>query len=238
MSGLFSPRAWNKIWIYRGTFLLGLINTLQTAFVALLIALSLGIIFGLMATSGKKTLKAISRVYVEVIQNTPVLLQMCFLYYALAFSGHSPGIIVTGILALGIYTGAYMAEVIRAGIESVPKGQFEAARSQGFGYVGLMYYIILPQSIKVILPPMTNVIVNMIKNTSCLYIVGGADLLSLTYSFVTGENTGGSYAPAYIVCGVIFFVICFPLSSFASMWETSLKKREQRVLQANVSKEA
>ena len=238
MTGLFSPRAWNKIWIYRGTFLLGLLNTIKTALVALLIALTLGIIFGLMATSGKKVLKAISRVYVEVIQNTPVLLQMCFLYYALAFSGHSPGIIVTGFLALGIYTGAYMAEVIRAGIESVPKGQFEAARSQGFGYVGLMYYIILPQSIKVILPPMTNVIVNMIKNTSCLYIVGGADLLSLTYSFVTGENTGGSYAPAYIVCGVIFFLICFPLSSFASMWETSLKKREQRVLQANAPKEA
>ena len=131
-----------------------------------------------------------------------------------------------------------MAEVIRAGIESVPKGQFEAARSQGFGYVALMYYIILPQSIKVILPPMTNVIVNMIKNTSCLYIVGGADLLSLTYSFVTGENTGGSYAPAYIVCGVIFFIICFPLSSFASMWETSLKKREKRVLMSNAPKEA
>jgi putative glutamine transport system permease protein len=203
-----------------------------------LIALTLGIVFGLLATSGKRVLKAISRVYVEIIQNTPVLLQMCFLYYALAFSGHSPGIIVTGILALGIYTGAYMAEVIRAGIESVPKGQFEAAKSQGFGYVGLMYYIILPQSIKVILPPMTNVIVNMIKNTSCLYIVGGADLLSLTYSFVTGENTGGSYAPAYIVCGAIFFLICFPLSSFASMWETSLKKREQRVFQSSTPKEA
>ncbi len=238
MSGLFSPRAWNKIWIYRGTFLLGLSNTLKTALVALLIALTLGIIFGLLATSGKKPLKVISRVYVEAIQNTPVLLQMCFLYYALAFSGHSPGIIVTGILALGIYTGAYMAEVIRAGIESVPKGQFEAARSQGFGYVGLMYYIILPQSIKVILPPMTNVIVNMIKNTSCLYIVGGADLLSLTYSFVTGENTGGSYAPAYIVCGAIFFIICFPLSSLASMWETSLKKRDQRVFQTATPKEA
>ncbi len=229
MSGLFSPRAWNKIWLYRGTFLLGLLNTLRTALIALLIALALGIIFGLMATSGKKTLKAISRFYVEVIQNTPVLLQMCFLYYALAFSGYSPGIIVTGFLALGIYTGAYMAEVIRAGIESVPKGQFEAAQSQGFGYVGQMYYIIIPQSIKVILPPMTNVIVNMIKNTSCLYIVGGADLLSLTYSFVTGENTGGSYAPAYIVCGAIFFLICFPLSSLASMWETSLKRREQKV---------
>lgn len=238
MSGLFSPRAWSKIWVYRGTFLLGLLNTLKTAAIALLIALTLGIVFGLMATSGKKILKAISRIYIEVIQNTPVLLQMCFLYYALAFSGHSPGIIVTGFLALGIYTGAYMAEVIRAGIESVPKGQFEAAQAQGFGYVGQMYYIIIPQSIKVILPPMTNVIVNMVKNTSCLYIVGGADLLSLTYSFVTGENTGGSYAPAYIVCGVIFFLICFPLSSFASMWETSLKKREQKMFRSEIAKEA
>ena len=228
MSGILSLRAWNKVWLYRGTFLLGLANTLKTAAVALIIALALGIVFGLMGTSNKKILKAVSRVYVEIIQNTPVLLQMCFLYYALAFSGHSPGIIITGIIALGIYTGAYMAEVIRAGIESVPKGQFEAADAQGFGYIGKMYYIIIPQSIKVILPPMTNTIVNMIKNTSCLYIVGGADLLSLTYSFVTGENTGGSYAPAYIVCGAIFFIICFPLSTIASAWENSLKGRDKK----------
>lgn len=230
MSGLFSTRAWNKIWIYRGTFLLGLSNTLKTAIISLVLALVLGIVFGLLATSNKKVLKTISRIYVEAIQNTPILLQMCFLYYALAFSGHSPGIMVTGFLALGIYTGAYMAEVIRAGIEAVPKGQFEAAQAQGFGYVQMMFYIIIPQSIKVILPPMTNTIVNMIKNTSCLYIVGGADLLSLTYSFVTGENTGGSYAPAYIVCGVIFFLICFPLSTIASTWEQSLKKRERQVV--------
>lgn len=236
MSGIFSGRAWGKIWMYRSTFLLGLVNTLETAFISLIIALSLGIIFGLMATSGRKSLKAISRVYVEVIQNTPILLQLCFLYYALAFSGHSPGILVTGFIALGVYTGAYMSEVIRAGIESIPKGQFEAAEAQGFGYFGRMYYIILPQSIKVILPPMVNTIVNMIKNTSCLYIVGGADLLSLTYSFVTGENTGGSYAPAYILCGALFFIMCFPLSTLASVWETSLKKRDRRTTVTNTEK--
>ena len=230
MSGIFSARGWDKIWTYRGTFLLGLWNTVETAFAALLLALLLGVVFGLMATSGNKALVRISRIYVELIQNTPLLLQMCFLYYALAFSGHSLGIILTGILALGVYTGAYMAEVIRAGIESVPKGQFEAAQSQGFGYLGRMYYIILPQSFKVILPPMVNTIVNMIKNTSCLYIVGGADLLSLTYSFVTGENTGGSYAPAYIVCGTIFFLMCFPLSTLATMWEAALKKRERKAV--------
>ena len=134
----------------------------------------------------------------------------------------------TGILPLGVYHGAYMAEVVRAGIEAIPKGQFEAACSQGFGYLQRMYYVILPQSIKIILPPMVNQVVNLIKNTSCLYIVGGADLISVTYSFVTGENTGGAYAPAYLVSGLLFFLVCCPLSSLASMWETSLKRRDVR----------
>lgn len=229
MAGVFSADAWQKVWTFRSTFLLGLGNTVKTAVLAMLIALFLGIVVGLMATSGKKALGVLTRVYVEFIQNTPLLLQMCFLYYALAFSGHSIGIIPTGILALGIYTGAYMAEVIRAGIESVPRGQFEAAQSQGFGYLQRMYYIILPQSIKIILPPMVNQVVHLFKNTSCLYIVGGADLISVTYNFVTGASTGGAYAPAYIISGVLFFIVCFPLSTLATTWENSLKKRDARV---------
>ena len=229
MAGFFSADAWQKVWVFRGTFLHGLGNTVTTALFALLIALVLGIVGGLMSTSGKKILAVLARIYVEFIQDTPILLQMCFWYYALAFSGHSIGIIPTGILALGIYTGAYMAEVIRAGIESVPKGQFEAAQAQGFGYIRRMYYVILPQSIKIILPPMVNQMVHLIKNTSCLYIVGGADLISVTYNFVTGVNTGGAYAPAYFVCGVLFFIVCFPLSTLASTWESSLKKRDAKV---------
>ena len=229
MSGIFSPGAWNKVWMYRGTFFLGFLNTIQTSILGILLALILGLIFGLMATSGNKMLKAIARVYVEFIQNTPVLLQCCFLYYLLAFSGHSIGIMSTGVITLGVYTGAYMAEVFRAGIEAIPKGQSEAAASQGFNYFEKMRYIILPQTVKIILPPAVNQVVNLIKNTSCLYIIGGADLISLTYSFVTGADTGGAYAPAYIVSGVIFFLICFPLSKFAGHWESYLKKRECRI---------
>lgn len=228
MDQLFSPQAWGRVWTYRGTFMLGLANTLETAIFALVLALVLGILFGLASTSGKKPLMAAARVYVEIIQNTPILLQMCFLYYAFAFSGFTMDIIFTGIISLGIYHGAYMAEVVRAGIQAVPVGQFEAAQSQGFGYAAYMYHIILPQSIRIILPPMVNQVVNLIKNTSCLYIVGGADLISLTYSFVTGASTGGAYAPAYIVCAVLFFAVCFPLSTLASAWETSLKKRDAR----------
>ena len=223
----FSPDAWARVWDYRGTFLLGLGNTVVTAVFGLLLALVLGILFGLLGTSDKKPLAIISRIYVEFIQNTPVLLQMCFLYYALAFSGIGADIIMTGIITLGVYTGAYMAEVVRAGIQAVPRGQFEAAQSQGFGYVQYMYYIILPQSIKIILPPMVNQVVALIKNTSCLFIIGGADLIASTYNFVTGESTGGAYGPAYLVGGALFFIVCYPLSLMAGRWERRLKSRDQ-----------
>ena len=213
MSGLFSLDSWSTVWTHRESFLLGLGNTLQTAVCALALAFIIGAALGLMSTSGNK----------------PLLLQLCFLYYALAFAGVSLGVIRTGIIALGVYTGAYMGEVVRAAIESVPKGQFEAAQAQGFNYLQRMGYIILPQSIPVMLPPMVNQVVNLFKNTSCLYIVGGADLISVTYSFVTGASTGGAYAPAYIVCGLIFFVVCFPLSTLATRWEASLKARKGRV---------
>ena len=229
MSGLFSMDAWATVWNHRDSFLLGLGNTLQTAFCALALAFVLGVALGLMSTSGSRVLKFIARVYVEFVQNTPLLLQLCFLYYALAFAGLSLGVIRTGIIALGVYTGAYMGEVIRAAIQAVPKGQFEAAQAQGFNYLQRMAYIILPQSIPVMPPPMVNQVVNLFKNTSCLYIVGGADLISVTYSFVTGASTGGAYAPAYLVCGFIFFVVCFPLSTLATRWEASLKERKGRV---------
>ena len=106
MSELFSADAWNKIWIFRGVFLQGLGNTALTALFGLLLALVIGILSGLFATGGSRLLRAVSRVYVELIQNTPLLLQMCFLYYSLAFAGMSPGIIKTVIIAVGVYHGA------------------------------------------------------------------------------------------------------------------------------------
>ena len=226
MEEIFSKNDWLMIWNYKDTFILGFLNTLETAIIGIILSLIIGIIIGLMGTSSNKVFRTINRIYVEVIQNTPLLLQLCVFYYVLAFSGYKVSILFAGIISLGVYHGAYMAEVFRAGISSIPKGQFEAATSQGFNYVQRMYYIILPQSIKIILPPIVNQVVNLIKNTSCLYIIGGSDLISLTYNFVTGSTTGGAYAPAYIVCGILFFIICFPLSTLATVWESRLKKKD------------
>lgn len=228
METIFDARSWSLVWQHRGTFVNGFLNTLESAAVGLLIALAIGIVLGLAGISEKKPFKILSRVYVEFFQNTPLILQVCFLYYALVYAGIKIPVVSVGFIALGIYTGAYMAEVIRAGILSIPAGQFDAAISQGFSWVDMMRIIILPQTIKIILPPMVNQMVNLIKNTSCLYIIGGADLIATTYNFVTGETTGGAYGPAYLVGAALFFCICFPLSMLAGKWEESLKKREQQ----------
>lgn len=227
MGGLFSEKAWAVVLAHKANFIQGFGVTLESAIGGIMIALVLGILLGLMGVSTRKLPHTINRIYVEAIQNTPLILQLCLLYYACSFSGHKIGILTAGIVALGIYHGAYMAEVIRAGIEAVPRGQFEAADAQGFDYTQKMAYIILPQTIKIILPPSVNQVGNLIKNTAVLYIIGGADLISSTYNFVTGATTGGAYAPAYIVCGVLFFVMCFPLSTLAGKWEAKLKAQDE-----------
>ena len=192
----------------------------------------------LMAASGKRALRVIARIYVEFFQNTPLILQVCFLYYALAYSGVKISVVVIGFVALGFYHGAYVAEVVRAGIQAVPYGQFDAAWSQGFGYIDTMKTIILPQTMKIILPPMVNQVVALIKNTSCLFIIGGADLIATTYNFVTGESTGGAYGPAYLVGGLLFFAICYPLSLMAARWEGRLKARDRASVEEIEKKEA
>lgn len=235
---MFDAEKWGLVWTHRQTFIDGTVSTLIMALFGLVLAMAIGITVGLMATSHAKPLRAVARAYVELIQNTPVMLQALFLFYAVTFAGIKGfSALLCGIIALGIYHGAYISEVIRTGIQSVPKGQSEAAFSQGFGRIATMAYIVLPQTIKIILPPMVNQVVNLIKNTSCMFLAGGAvDLISRTNAFAVGEGTGSAAGQGYIIGGVIFFVICFPLSMLASHWEKKLKERD--VAEVHVRKKA
>lgn len=164
----------------------------------------------------------------EFFQNTPLMLQALFLFYAVTFSGiRGLTPLTAGMIALGIYHGAYFSEVIRSGIEAVPVGQSEASYSQGFTYIQTMQYIVIPQTAKIILPPMVNQVVALIKNTSCMLLVGGAvDLISATNAYAVGASTSRYAAAAYVFSGIIFFAICFPLSTIAGNWEKKLKNRE------------
>jgi putative glutamine transport system permease protein len=224
MGGPFSLARWARLFADFSVFAQGFIVTLGVALSALVLALVLGVVFGLFSVSHNRPLKFLSRLYVELFQNTPLVIQVFFYYNALPYIGVTMDVISIGILGVGVYHGAYVAEVVRAGISSIPKGQGEAARSQGFSHLQSMVWIILPQTIKIILPPLANQAVNLIKNTSVLALIAGGDLMYRADSWAS--NGSLSYGPAYVATGALYFILCFPLASWARRYEQRLKDRE------------
>lgn len=222
-SGPFALWRWIKLFGQWESFGEGFLRTLEVSILALCLALMLGIIFGLMSTSNKAVLKSIARIYVEFFQNTPLVIQIFFMYNGLAIAGLVMNVFTIGVLGVGFYHGAYISEVVRAGITSIPTGQIEAAHSQGFTYIQTMRYVILPQTVKIVLPPLTNQAVNLIKNTSVLAMISGFDLMYMADSWASSTL---DYAPSYIVAGALYFLLCYPLATFARNYEKKLKNHE------------
>ena len=209
----------------------GFIRTLQVAVLALLLALVIGVVVGTMSTAKGRLPRAVARIYVEMFQNIPLLIQIFFMYNGLAMAGLVLSEFTIGVVGVGMYHGAYIAEVVRAGILAVPKGQEEAAYSEGFNYIQTMRYVILPQMVKIILPPLTNQAVNLIKNTSVLAIIAGADLMYVADSYASYSL---NYGPAYAVAGLLYFLLCFPLATFARKYEQKLKDNDTVVVNVGV----
>lgn len=233
LESLLDPRRWQITFDSIDAFWDGFFVTLQVVVWGLILALALGTILGVFSTTRSRVLRAISRVYVEFYQNTPLPVQVIFMYLMgpqllqIATGSAAPVPIppvVLGFVGVGLYHAAYVAEVIRTGIEAVPRGQMEAALSQGFTRVQAYIYIILPQTFKVILPPLCNQALNLVKNSSVLALVAGGDLMYRSNSFV---GTYG-YLQGYILACVMYFIICFPLSMLVQY----LEKRSKRVPKA------
>ncbi|HWP95444.1 MAG TPA: amino acid ABC transporter permease [Syntrophomonadaceae bacterium] len=216
MDQVFAGFKWIALFKEWPIFLDGFATTLELSILALLLALVLGVIFGVLGSSYWKAFKLANRGYVEFFQNTPLVIQIFFLYHGLPHLGINLPVFLVGILGVGVYHGAYVAEVVRAGIESVHKGQMEAAYSQGFSYWQAMRYIILPQVKRVVLPPMTNQAVNLIKNTSVVAMVAGGDLI---YQADCWSSQNLFYGPAYVITGLLYLSVCLPLATFARRLE-------------------
>jgi putative glutamine transport system permease protein len=209
--GPFAIPRWAAVFAHIDVLWQGALVTLLVASLGLALALALGTAIGVMSTSYWKAPRAFARVYVEFFQNTPLLIQVFMLYNAipLVFPGLFIPVIAIGIFGVGMYHGAYIGEVVRAGIQSIGRGQLEAALSQGFTYVSAMRHIIIPQAMRIVLPPLTNQAVNLIKNTSVIAIIAGGDLMYAGDSFA---GRYGHYGPTYVVVGLGYFLMCFPLA--------------------------
>nr|WP_218039546.1 amino acid ABC transporter permease [Dendrosporobacter quercicolus] len=198
----------------------GFVMTIAISVLALALALLLGILFGVLGTAKWKPFRLLNRIYVEAIQNTPLVIQVFFLYHGLPHLGIMLPVFSVGMLGVGVYHGAYIAEVVRAGIQAIPRGQHEAAYSQGFSYWEAMRYIVLPQAKRMSYPPLTNQAVSLIKNTSVMAMVAGGDLM---YHADSWASTNLYYGPAYVVTGLLYIAICFPLATYARRLERKLE---------------
>lgn len=216
MVGPFAWFKWEALFRDWPVFAEGFKTTILVTVLALTLALILGIVFGVLGTSQWTLAKVVSRIYVEFIQNTPLVIQVFFLYHGLPHMGIMLPVFAVGVLGVGVYHGAYIAEVVRAGINSIHRGQMEAALSQGFSFWGAMRHIILPQASRLVLPPLTNQAVNLIKNTSVLAMVAGGDLM---YHADSWSSDNLYYGPAYVVIGLLYLLLCLPLATLTRRLE-------------------
>ena len=203
-----------KVW-RRGLLLTGLILTLEISALSIILGVIIGLITGLARLSSSPAPKWLAIGYIELIRGTPLLVQIYIFYF---FIGQVFGLsnFMAGVLALSFFAGAYIAEIIRAGIQSIHKGQMEAARSLGMNYPQAMRYIILPQAFKRILPPLAGQFISLIKDSS---LVGVIALVELTRA---GREIGTStfnYFEVFFTVAVLYLILTFSLSMIVQYLE-------------------
>ena len=191
--------------------LLGTVDTLRLFFITIVLAIPLGILLAFCRVSSFKILRNAVAAYVYVLRGTPLMLQLLFVYFGLPFI---PGIGVrlddfpAAVLAFVLNYGAYFCEIFRAGIQAIPKGQYEAAKTLGMNYVQTMKRIILPQVFKIILPPVSNETITLVKDTSLIYVLAMNDLLRTTRNLVQRDFN----IMPFVVAAVFYLVMTLILT--------------------------
>ena len=217
----------------------GLGNTLRITAIALLLGLAIGVVVASVRASYDKNremmalrggigycvlgfFNAICKVYLAIIRGTPVVVQLLIMYFIIFASSRNE--VMVAVLAFGINSGAYVAEIIRGGIMAVDNGQFEAGRSLGFNYVQTMVYIIIPQVIKSVLPALLNEFIALLKETSVAGYVGIMDLTKAG-DLIRGR-TFSAFMPL-IAVALIYLVIVLVLTGLVGRLERRLRKSER-----------
>lgn len=206
---------------YYGFFLNGTAVTLLISFFGVMFGVILGVVFALMKLSKNPITKYFSAAYIEIVRGTPMMVQMFIVYYGLPRLVKMDFEDITlGIVAVSLNSAAYVAEIIRAGILSIDKGQMEAARSLGMSHRQTMISIIIPQAFKNILPALGNEFITLIKESAIVSIIGIHELMYNTDT-VRG-NTFRPFSPL-LVAAAIYFTITFTLSKLMGILERRLR---------------
>ena len=199
----------------------GLGVTLESTLISLVLAAILGLLFGMLSVSRAVGARAVARVYVDIIRGTPIIVQAFFIYFGITSAlNFRMEPMTAGIITLTLNDGAYLAEIFRGGIESVDKGQMEAARSLGLSHGVAMRSVILPQAVRTMVPAIVNQCIITLKDSSILSVIGMAELTQIG-SLIIADNLESF--KVWIIVGVMYFIIIMILSTISKRIEKRLK---------------
>lgn len=222
MHGLWD---WAFVWKILPTLLEGVVVTLEISVLSYLLALVLGLVFALLRRNRRRWIRQPTGEVIEFVRSTPLLVQIYFIFYVGPQFGITIHPWVAGILALGVHYGTYTSEVYRAGLEGVPKGQWEAAIALNLSRSRTYRDIILPQAIPPIIPALGNYLIGIFKETPLLSVITIAELLTRAKDVATEYFR---FTEPYVMVGVIFLVLSIPASYFVNWSERRVKRGRTR----------
>jgi cystine transport system permease protein len=208
----------DSLWPLLKALVLGTIPLTAASFV---IGLAIALVVALMRLSPLRVVSGVARVYISIIRGTPLLLQLFLIYYGLPSVGIRFDPFPAAIIALSLNVGGYAAEVIRAAILSVPKGQWEAASTIGMGYTTTLRKVVLPQATRNAIPPLSNTLISLVKDTSLASAVQVGELLRKAQEVAAPTF---QFFELYAVAAAYYWVVCHLLS----LVQSRLEKRENR----------
>jgi polar amino acid transport system permease protein len=212
------------LWAYRWLILWGLGVTILYTIGTIALGLVIGLVTGLLRLSRSKLVTLPLIGYVEIFRCTPLLVQIIWFYYAFpVVIGVDIPAHVAATLVLSLYTGAFYAEIVRGGVNSIERGQWDAAQALGLGRVQLLRLVILPQAVRRMIPPFMNQSIIQLKNTSLVSTIAVADLL-----YEGQMITAATYRPleVYTMVAVLYFAVLFPLTLGAQWVERCLARKD------------
>uniref|UniRef100_UPI00403EA770 amino acid ABC transporter permease n=1 Tax=Paenibacillus sp. FSL W8-0194 TaxID=2921711 RepID=UPI00403EA770 len=215
----------NIFWTYRSYFFTGVQYTLLLAVIGVFCGFILGMLVSLLRMSRIRVLRFIGSIWVEFLRGTPMLVQLFIIHYGLVSFGIKFSAIESGAITLTINSSAYLAEIFRAGIQGVDKGQAEAARSLGMSKAMTMRHIVLPQAVKSVLPAIGNEFITIIKESSIVSFIGVGDLM---YQAGAVNTITYDYLKPLLIIAVIYFIMTFLLSKLLGLFERRLRTDDHR----------
>lgn len=208
------------------TLLKGALVTVGISILSMMLAIVLGLVLVVMRLYGNKWLQMISTAYIEIYRGTPLLIQLYILYYGLPNIGIAMGAFAAAILGLGMNYAAYEAEIYRAGVQAIPKGQTEAALSLGMSRSLTLKRIILPQAFRITIPPMTNDFIALFKDSSLVSVIA---ITELTKSYSILASASMDFFKLGIITALLYFGMSYPLSLYSRKLEKKLKSHDRNL---------